>query len=59
MMRLPKLAQTLHRIAEGGAKEFYEGSLATDILADLHDHGCARPHCFLVQPLNSVSLQGV
>ena len=38
-MKLPTMAQTLRRIANGGAKEFYEGSLARDIIADLREHG--------------------
>ena len=39
IMKLPTMAQTLRRIANGGATEFYEGSLARDIIADLREHG--------------------
>jgi gamma-glutamyltranspeptidase/glutathione hydrolase len=35
-LKNPKLAQSLREIAEGGAKAFYEGSLARDIVAAVH-----------------------
>ncbi len=35
VMRLPALARTLQRIGDQGARDFYEGSLARDIAADL------------------------
>jgi len=34
-----KLAETLRRLATGGAEEFYNGSLARQILADMAAHG--------------------
>ena len=39
ILRDPKMADTLERIANGGADEFYTGSLADDLIADLKDHG--------------------
>ena len=39
IIKLPKLAKTYHRIAEGGMEEFYKGSLSKDILADIEDAG--------------------
>ena len=42
-MKRPELAQTLRRISEGGADEFYKGELSKDILADLEDLGRCCP----------------
>ncbi len=39
IMKRPKLAETLDRIAENGGDEFYTGSLANDVIADLQDIG--------------------
>ena len=36
---LPALAKSLRRIATGGVHEFYNGSLADDIVADIADAG--------------------
>jgi gamma-glutamyltranspeptidase len=33
------LATTLQKIAEGGAKEFYSGSVANDLIEDLEQVG--------------------
>ncbi|MBI4422958.1 MAG: gamma-glutamyltransferase, partial [Elusimicrobia bacterium] len=33
------LGETMRRLAEGGPREFYEGSLARDIVADLQAGG--------------------
>ena len=41
-VKLPQLARTLRRIAEHGSKEFYTGSLADDIAADIREIG--GPH---------------
>ena len=38
-IRRPKLAETYRRIAEGGADEFYRGSLASDIIDDITKEG--------------------
>ncbi|MGY9072234.1 MAG: gamma-glutamyltransferase [Acidimicrobiales bacterium] len=38
-LRNPELAQTLRRIAEGGADEFYNGSIADEIAADMARNG--------------------
>ena len=35
----PELARTLSRIAQGGAKEFYEGETATLLAKDQKEHG--------------------
>jgi gamma-glutamyltranspeptidase len=35
----PTLATTLQKIAEGGAKEFYSGSVANDLIEDLEQVG--------------------
>jgi gamma-glutamyltranspeptidase / glutathione hydrolase len=40
-IKLGHLGQTMHRLAEGGPREFYEGSLARDIAADLQAGGSA------------------
>ncbi|MFI5003077.1 MAG: gamma-glutamyltransferase, partial [Reyranellales bacterium] len=40
-LKLGNLAQTMRRLAEGGPREFYEGSLARDIAADLQAGGSA------------------
>jgi len=39
VLRNPDLARTLRRIAEGGADEFYRGSIAAEIAADMEAHG--------------------
>jgi len=39
IIRLPQLAATYRRIAEGGMEEFYRGSLSKDILEDIKDVG--------------------
>jgi gamma-glutamyltranspeptidase / glutathione hydrolase len=39
IVRQPQLAETLHRIAESGADDFYHGSLARDVADDMRDHG--------------------
>ncbi len=39
MMRFPALARTLRRIAEGGAKAFYEGETASRMVAALRGFG--------------------
>ncbi len=38
-LRNPDLARTLERIADGGADEFYRGSIAAEIDADMAAHG--------------------
>jgi gamma-glutamyltranspeptidase/glutathione hydrolase len=38
-LKLGHLGQTMRRLAEGGPREFYEGSLARDIAADLQAGG--------------------
>ncbi|XP_076438687.1 glutathione hydrolase 1 proenzyme-like [Babylonia areolata] len=38
-IKLPLLAATLKRVAKGGEKAFYNGSLMEDVLADLQDIG--------------------
>jgi gamma-glutamyltranspeptidase/glutathione hydrolase len=38
-MHIPMLAETLSRYAHGGAEEFYRGSLADDLIADLQRGG--------------------
>lgn len=38
-LRIPNLADTLMRYAKGGAREFYTGELADDLLADLTNGG--------------------
>lgn len=40
-LKLGNLGQTMRRLAEGGPREFYEGSLARDIAADLQAGGSA------------------
>ena len=40
-LKLGNLAQTMRRLADGGPREFYEGSLARDITADLQAGGSA------------------
>ncbi|HSI01109.1 MAG TPA: gamma-glutamyltransferase [Reyranella sp.] len=40
-LRLGDLGETMRRLAEGGPREFYEGSLARDIAADLQAGGSA------------------
>ena len=45
-MRRPELGRTLQRIAQGGPKEFYEGPLARDIVADLQEIGWQRKKKF-------------
>lgn len=39
VMRFPALAQTLRKIAKGGARAFYEGEIADDIVATLKARG--------------------
>ena len=39
VMKLPDLAKTLELLADKGAGEFYSGSIAKDIVADLTAHG--------------------
>ncbi|MEC8999440.1 MAG: gamma-glutamyltransferase [Actinomycetota bacterium] len=39
VLRNPDLARTLRRIAEGGADEFYRGSIADEIVADMTSNG--------------------
>lgn len=39
VLRQPQLARTLRRIAEHGAADFYQGSLARDIAGDMRAHG--------------------
>ncbi len=39
VIRLPALAQTLKKIAAGGARAFYEGEIADDILASIAARG--------------------
>lgn len=39
LLRNPDLATTLRRIAEGGADEFYTGSIAAEIVADMEANG--------------------
>ena len=39
MISFPKLAETYRRIAQGGADEFYRGSLASDIIDDITKEG--------------------
>lgn len=39
VMKLPALAKTLRLLADKGAGEFYNGSIAKDIVADLSAHG--------------------
>lgn len=38
-VRNADMARTLRRIAEGGIAEFYEGSIAAEIVADMEAHG--------------------
>jgi gamma-glutamyltranspeptidase/glutathione hydrolase len=40
-LKLGNLGQTMRRLADGGPREFYEGSLAHDIAADLQAGGSA------------------
>jgi gamma-glutamyltranspeptidase/glutathione hydrolase len=40
-IKLGKLGQTMRRLADGGPREYYEGSLARDIVADLQAGGSA------------------
>lgn len=40
-IKLGNLGETMRRLAEGGPREFYEGSLARDIAADLQAGGSA------------------
>ena len=37
ILKLPKLAATLERIANGNGSEFYTGSLSVDVLKDLQE----------------------
>jgi gamma-glutamyltranspeptidase / glutathione hydrolase len=39
VLRQPQLADTLHRIAELGADDFYHGGLARDVADDMRSHG--------------------
>ena len=47
MVKLPKLADTLERIANEGAYTFYNGSLAQDIVDDIRDIGWCPVCCNL------------
>ncbi|MES2129591.1 MAG: gamma-glutamyltransferase [Pseudomonadota bacterium] len=38
ILKNPKLARTLHEIADGGADAFYQGHIAKDIAAKVHAH---------------------
>jgi len=40
-LKLGNLGETMRRLAEGGPREYYEGSLARDIAADLAEGGSA------------------
>jgi gamma-glutamyltranspeptidase/glutathione hydrolase len=40
-IKLGRLAETYHRLADGGPREYYEGALAHDIAADLQAGGSA------------------
>lgn len=58
-LKLGNLADTLKRLAAGGPREFYEGSLARDIAADLQAGGSAISyddlkayHARIVEPLS-------
>jgi gamma-glutamyltranspeptidase/glutathione hydrolase len=39
VVRLPALARTLRRVADGGHRAFYEGELARCLVASLNEHG--------------------
>jgi gamma-glutamyltranspeptidase/glutathione hydrolase len=39
ILRQPRLAETLHRIAELGADDLYHGSMARDVADDMREHG--------------------
>lgn len=43
-IKLGNLGETMRRLAEGGPREFYEGSLARDITADLQAGGSKIDH---------------
>lgn len=65
ILRQPDLAHTLELIAEKGAREFYEGSIAEKIVADLNRNGgvlskedFARHKADWVEPI-SVSYRGI
>jgi len=58
-IKLGNLGRTLRHLAEAGARDFYEGALATDIVADLQAGGSAisrddlaRYHARVVDPLS-------
>ena len=60
LMRFPALARTLRRIAEGGARAFYEGELASRMVAALQSFGgvhteadFAAASAELVDPIHS------
>src|SRR5207253_8814088 len=40
-LKLGNLGETMRRLAEGGPREFYEGTLARDIATDLQEGGSA------------------
>lgn len=39
LLRQPKLAATMRRLADAGLRDFYEGSIATEIDRDMVEHG--------------------
>lgn len=39
ILKRPKLAKTLRLIAEKGVNEFYTGTLASQIIKEIQDHG--------------------
>ena len=43
-LKLGNLGQTMRRLADGGPREFYDGELARDIVADLQAGGSALSH---------------
>lgn len=47
ILRNPDMGRTLRRIAEHGVAEFYEGSIADEIVADMERHGGLISHADL------------